>query len=206
MRSAMRGSLFGSTTSSREASRGLAGPQRDEFLRKIEVEVVDAHGTGRTSPQAASAATFMLTILSGLAGGSPRVILSTFSMPSMTRPQTVYLPSRKSASSKQMKNWLSPQFGTLRPRHGHGAAQMRLLAELRFQLLAGATHAGAGRIAGLGHEAVDDAMEHHAVIEALAGELLDPRAHDLAPGLAAWRSSQDLAWCRGSRCLPACWS
>ncbi len=30
------------------------------------------------------------------------------------------------------------------------------------------------RIAGLRHEAVDDAMEDDAVIEALAGELLDP--------------------------------
>ena len=35
------------------------------------------------------------TILSGLLTGSPRLILSTFSMPSMTLPQTVYWPSRK---------------------------------------------------------------------------------------------------------------
>jgi hypothetical protein len=38
--------------------------------------------------------------------GSPRLILSTLSMPSMTLPHTVYCLSRKEASSKQMKNWL----------------------------------------------------------------------------------------------------
>src|SRR3546814_2372797 len=36
---------------------------------------------------------------------------STCSMPSVTAPQTVYWPSRKRASSKQMKNWLSALFG-----------------------------------------------------------------------------------------------
>src|SRR4029079_10806002 len=53
---------------------------------------------------------------------------------------------------------------------------MRLLAELGFQLLTRTTHAGASRIAGLRHEAIDDAMKHHAIIKAFAGELLDPRA------------------------------
>src|ERR1019366_7294065 len=52
-----------------------------------------------------------LTILSGLLTGSPRLILSTFSMPSITLPQAVYWLSRKRASSKQMKNWLSPEAG-----------------------------------------------------------------------------------------------
>ena len=49
--------------------------------------------------------------LVGLAGGSPLLILSTFSMPSMTLPQTVYCLSRNRASSKQMKNWLLAEFG-----------------------------------------------------------------------------------------------
>ena len=115
----------------------------------------------------------METILSGLAGGSPRVILSTFSMPWLTRPHTVYWPSRKVASSKQMKNWLSAESGDWRARHGHGAAGMRLLGELGAKLLAGAAAPRAGGIAGLRHEAVDDAVEHHAVIEALTRELLD---------------------------------
>ena len=59
------------------------------------------------SVQAASAAIRALTILSGFCTGSPRLILSTFSMPSVTLPQTVYWLFRKEASSKQMKNWLS---------------------------------------------------------------------------------------------------
>src|SRR5271156_632683 len=45
-----------------------------------------------------------LTILSGSRTGSPRLILSTFSIPETTLPQTVYCRSRKCASPKQMKN------------------------------------------------------------------------------------------------------
>src|SRR5438128_1270654 len=48
----------------------------------------------------------METILSGSFTGSPRLILSTFSMPSITLPHTVYFLSRKVASSNTMKNWL----------------------------------------------------------------------------------------------------
>src|SRR5579875_2566837 len=53
-----------------------------------------------------------LTIRSGSTTGSPRLMASTFSMPAMTLPQTVYFPSRKRASSKQMKNWLSAESGS----------------------------------------------------------------------------------------------
>ena len=52
---------------------------------------------------------------------------------------------------------------------------MRLVVELGLQLLAGAAGAGALRAAGLRHEAVDHAMEHDAVVKALAHQLLDPR-------------------------------
>ena len=58
-----------------------------------------------------SAATFIDTILSGSWTGSPRLILSTLSMPSMTWPQTVYWRLRKAASSKQMKNCELAEFG-----------------------------------------------------------------------------------------------
>jgi hypothetical protein len=51
-----------------------------------------------------SAATFSDLILSGFCTGSPRLILSTLSIPSMTLPHAVYCLSRKVASSKQMKN------------------------------------------------------------------------------------------------------
>src|SRR5262245_2294196 len=56
------------------------------------------------SPDHASAAILAEVIRSGSITGSPRLILSTFAMPSVTCPQTVYLPSRKGASAKQMKN------------------------------------------------------------------------------------------------------
>ena len=117
----------------------------------------------------------METILSGVAGGSPRVILSTFSMPRLTRPHTVYWPSRKVASSKQMKNWLSAEFWRLRARHGDGAAGMRLPGELGAKLLTRPAAPRSGGVAGLRHEAIDDAVEHHAVIEALTRKLLDAR-------------------------------
>src|SRR5215470_439243 len=55
---------------------------------------------------------------------------------------------------------------------------MRLLVELGLQLLARTAGAGAMRAASLRHEAVDDAMEHDAVIEALPHQLLDPRDMD----------------------------
>ena len=54
-----------------------------------------------------------LTILPGLAGGSPLGSASTCSMPSSTWPQTVYCLSRKVASSKTMKNWLLALCGLL---------------------------------------------------------------------------------------------
>src|SRR6476620_1037915 len=59
----------------------------------------------------ASAAMRAFTILSGFRTGSPRLIFSTFSMPAVTLPQTVYWLLRNEASSKQMKNWLSAESG-----------------------------------------------------------------------------------------------
>src|SRR5690606_5228913 len=63
-----------------------------------------------------SASTYMRTILSGLVTrpdpGSPLLILSTCSMPSITCPQTVYFPSRCGARSNMMKNWLLALLGS----------------------------------------------------------------------------------------------
>ena len=56
-----------------------------------------------------------------------------------------------------------------------GPAHERLLVELGHQVaLARAAGAGAGRIAGLRHEAGNHAMEHDPVIEPGLGQLLDP--------------------------------
>jgi len=52
---------------------------------------------------------------------------------------------------------------------------MLLGVELGRDLLARAAGAGAGGIARLGHEAVDDAVEDHAVVEALPSQFLDLR-------------------------------
>src|SRR3984957_9144636 len=62
-----------------------------------------------------------------------------------------------------------------RARHRGGAANMRFLAEFGLQLLAGTAGSGALRTAGLGHETVDHAMEHDAVVKAFAHQFLDPR-------------------------------
>src|SRR3954464_3221644 len=60
----------------------------------------------------------ILTILSGfvtepLLAFEPFLILSTTSIPEVTSPMTVYLPLRKEASSKQMKNCEFAESGSL---------------------------------------------------------------------------------------------
>src|SRR6201747_1709337 len=67
-----------------------------------------------------------------------------------------------------------------RARHRGRAADMRFLVEFGLQLLAGTAGAGALRTAGLGHEAVDHAVEHDAVVKSLAHQFLD--AGDMARG------------------------
>src|SRR5476651_163974 len=81
----------------------------DAAVLEVDVErVFLVHGHSLTS-----AATRTLIILSGLAGGSPFLILSTNSMPDVTLPHTVYWPSRKFESLSTMKNWLCALFGSL---------------------------------------------------------------------------------------------
>src|SRR5437764_402642 len=50
-------------------------------------------------------------------------------------------------------------------RHRCGAANMFFAGELGFQLMPGTAGAGAGRIAGLGHKAVDHAVERPAIVK-----------------------------------------
>src|SRR5689334_24231530 len=66
--------------------------------------VVKQHRRDAASHDYASCAILAEMMRSGSTTGSPRLILSTFAIPSVTWPQTVYLPSRKVASAKQMKN------------------------------------------------------------------------------------------------------
>src|SRR5215831_15112183 len=89
----------GSTENSRVSSQKRRGPAQDfVFTRPFKARTPAMSGgipAGRMRSKEASL----------------RLILSTFSMPSITAPQTVYCPLRKGASSKQMKNWLSAESG-----------------------------------------------------------------------------------------------
>jgi hypothetical protein len=63
----------------------------------------------------------------------------------------------------------------LRSRHRGSAADVRLAAEFCGQIgLGRAAHAGAGRVAALGHEAGNDPVEDDAVVKALVHQILDP--------------------------------
>ena len=82
--------------------------------------------------------------------------------------------------------------GILRARHGGGAADVRLSGEFGRKIgLVGAAHAGAGRIAALRHEAVDDAVEDDVVVKALLGQLADPL--DMLRGEIGAKPDDDVA-------------
>src|SRR5262249_40107832 len=59
--------------------------------------------------------------------------------------------------------------------HRDGAAHVRLLVELRLELLTRAAGAGAVRAAGLRHEPVDNAMKDDPVVKAVLHQFLDAR-------------------------------
>ena len=118
-------------------------------------------------------------VMSSVGRSRPSVLAasmrSTTSIPSVTRPKTVCLPSSHGASGVvTMKNCEPLVFG---PGVGHRqrAADDLVVVELVLELVARAAGAGAGRVAALDHEVLDDPVEDHAVVEALAGELLEVR-------------------------------
>ena len=125
-------------------------------------------------------------------------IASTASMPSITSPNTVCLPSSHGAASVvTMKNCEPLVFG---PGVGHRqrAADDLVVVELVLERVAGAAGAGALRAAALDHEVRDHAVEDEAVVEAVAGELAE-----VLDGLRARRRrTARRRSCRGS-C--ACW-
>src|SRR5688500_15752713 len=78
------------------------------------------------------------------------------------------------------------------PRHRGGTADMGLAAELGAKVgLGRAAGAGAGRIAALRHEAVDDPVEGDAVVKPLFGELANAR--DMAGGEIGPQADDDVA-------------
>ena len=74
-----------------------------------------------------------------------------------------------------MKNWLSALFGSCARAIETVPRTCFVVRELGLQLVARAAGAGAGRVAGLRHEPVDDAMERHPVIKAAPRQRLDLR-------------------------------
>ena len=98
-------------------------------------------------------------------------IASTTSMPPETRPKTVCRPSSHGqASAVTMKNCEPFVFGP-GVRHRDHAPLDRAAVRLVLELVAGAAHAGAGRVAALDHEVRDDAVEDDPVVEAVARKL-----------------------------------
>src|SRR5580693_8753658 len=115
-------------------------------------------------------------ILSGSRTGSPRLILSTFSMPETTLPQTVYWRLRKAASPKQMKNCELAESGLAAraidtvPRTC-GSALNSALRSGYFD----PPRPGSLGTTGLRHEPVDHAVEDDAVVESFGDQALDVR-------------------------------
>ena len=97
-------------------------------------------------------------------------------MPAVTWPNTVYWPFRNGESPRQMKNCELAESG-LEERAMPSVPRLKGVGgELGLEVgQLGAAHAGAGRVARLGHEAADHAMEHDAVVEMLRDQLLDLR-------------------------------
>ena len=129
----------------------LAVPREDEPLQPSSTRSIVTSSCGRSIPSRGSCE-----------------IVSTTSIPSVTFPKTVCLPSsQEAASAVTMKNWLPFVFGP-GVRHRERAADDLVVVELVLELVAGAAAAGAGRIAALDHEVGDHAVEDDAVVEPVA--------------------------------------
>ena len=85
-----------------------------------------------------------------------------------------------------MKNWLLALLGSRRARHRAGAADVRLAREFGLEVgQVGAARAGPGRVAALGHEAGDHAVEGDAVVKAALGQRRRCARHGRARGRGA---------------------
>ena len=97
-----------------------------------------------------------LTILSGSRTGSPRLILSTFSMPDDDLAPDRVLAVEEAGVVEADEELRIGRVRTRRAGHRHRAAHMRLGVELRLEVrIFRSARAGPVRAAGLGHEAVD---------------------------------------------------
>ena len=112
-------------------------------------------------------------ILSGrgasVSSGSRRWSLASTSMPPITRPKTVCLPSRCGVGTKVRKNCEPPRVGRLGLGHAQAAAEVQaVVGPVAFagDRVARPARAVALRIAPLGHEAGEHAVERQSVVEA----------------------------------------
>src|SRR5207247_7651778 len=107
--------------------------------------------------------------LSRASRGSPEIV-STVSIPLVTFPKTVCLPSSQGhESAVTMKNCEPFVFGP--PFAIASAACDLVLVELVLELVSGPARSGPRRIAALDHEIRDDAGEDQLVVEAVARKL-----------------------------------
>src|SRR5262249_49104795 len=84
-----------------------------------------------------------------------------------------------------------PKTGELPRRRGARPPAVGLFVNLRLDFLPETAGAGAVGTAGLRHEAIDDTMKRHAIVEAVAHQLLDAR--DMAGGKIRPHQNDDLA-------------
>ena len=98
-----------------------------------------------------------------------------------------------------MKNWQPAELGSLvRAMERTPRACLRGLNSA-LSVVAGAAGAGAGGVAALDHEAGDDAVEDHAVVEASLRE--EDEAVDVLGGVLGVELRLILpSWCRSWRC------
>ena len=106
---------------------------------------------------------------------SVRLEASTASMPRLTRPKTVCLPSSQGALFGRDDEELRAVRVRARVRHRQRAPDDLVLVDLVLERVAGAAGAGSLRAAALDHEVLDHAVEDEAVVEAVAGELEEVR-------------------------------
>ncbi len=151
------------------AGRGPAAPPRT--ARSVRARPPEAPGRQPWSSSTRS-------IVCGSSGLSPPSvgtdsIASTTSMPSITSPKTVCLPSSQGAAPVvTMKNWDPLVFGT-GVGHRQRPAHDLVVVELVLEGVAGPAAAGAFRAAALDHEVRDHPVEDELIVEPIRGELAE---------------------------------
>src|SRR5207342_453495 len=164
------GASPGFTTSSRAESRGLAGRKamrsagRSKSKRSVRMSTLSHMGKGQ------GRALRPHRRLDDLVGVLDR--LTAFDLVDVLHALDHLAPDRvlvveEAGVVKADEELAVARVRIARARHRHDAADVRLLVELGFELLARAAGPGAMRATGLRHEAVDHAMKNDPVVKAV---------------------------------------